>query len=213
MSDFHGNGFVPRSKIEEIKANLKRAKDEVDELSSREHEWRMHIPARKKSDSDVIIGDALRDLKDLLYGYELLSQDMLKALKLLDAEGVWTGMDDVLHDRIQQLVIDRDGYKKLYEECKGEIDKLHDKYAHEGGIPQVMTAEIATKWIALLNIPSMWDIFQTATTNVFYASFQKTLFPDDKAQLKMLGFDAVVSDERFNARYMLKWSPPRSDEL
>ena len=93
-----------------------------------------------------------------------------------------------------------------------EIDRLHDKYAHEGGIPQVMTAEIATKWISSLNIPSMWDIFQTATPNVFYASFQKTLFPDDKAQLKMLGFDAVVSDERFNARYMLKWNPPRSDE-
>jgi hypothetical protein len=94
-----------------------------------------------------------------------------------------------------------------------EIDSLHDKYAHEGGIPQVMTAEIATKWIASLSIPSMWDIFQTATPNVFYASFQKTLFPDDKAQLKMLGFDAVVSDERFHARYMLKWNPPRSDEL
>lgn len=97
------------------------------------------------------------------------------------------------------------GIEKLYA-------KLTDKYAHEGGIPQVMTAEIATKWIASLSIPTMWDIFQTATPNVFYASFQKTLFPDGKAQLKALGFDAVVSDERFHARYMLKWNPPRNDE-
>lgn len=115
---FGHNGFVPRSSIEAIKAIKQRAVDEVGALSCHEHEWRMHIPVHEKTDSDVIIGNALDHLGYLLYAYELLSQDMLKALKLLDAEGVWTGMDDVLHDRIQQLVNDRDGYQKLYEECR-----------------------------------------------------------------------------------------------
>lgn len=117
MADFYGNGFVPVSKIEEIKVNLQRANDEVEALCKHEHEWQMHIPVHEKTDSDVIIGNALHDLRDLLHGYEVLSRDMLKALELLDAEGVWTGADDLLHDRIQQLVNERDGYKRLYEEC------------------------------------------------------------------------------------------------
>ena len=117
MTDFYGNGFVPRSKIEEIKRNLLRANEEVDALCKHEHGWRMSIPVHEKHDSDVIISAALDNLEEVLHGYERLAQDMLKALKLLDAEGVWTGADDLLHDRIQQLVLEREGYKRLYEEC------------------------------------------------------------------------------------------------
>lgn len=117
MDEFYTNGFITRSKIEEIKSNLQQANDEVDALCKHEHNWRMSIPVHQKRDSDVLIGNALSDLKGLLHSYEVLSRDLLKALEYLDAVGVWTGADDLLHDRIQQLVLERDGYKKLYEEA------------------------------------------------------------------------------------------------
>ena len=44
------------------------------------------------------------------YGQRLLSilvpmqKDVIKALELLDAEGVWTGADDLIHDRLSAYI-------------------------------------------------------------------------------------------------------------
>lgn len=44
------------------------------------------------------------------YGQRLLSilvpmqADVIKALEMLDAEGVWTGADDIVHDRLGQFI-------------------------------------------------------------------------------------------------------------
>lgn len=211
---FGHNGFVPRSSLEAIKGILQRAKDEVDELSRHEHEWRMHIPVHEKTDSDVLIGNALDHMGYLLFAYELLSQDMLKALKLLDAEGVWTGMDDVLHDRIQQLVNERDGYKKLYEESKSEIDRLHDKYAHEGGKPQELNKYTLLTWLAALNIPRVLDTTTTGIPNVFYVTFANRLTGSEEQQIGALGFALThIDGQHVRGQYMLKWNPPKADEL
>lgn len=47
------------------------------------------------------------------YGQRLLSilvpmqTDVIKALEMLDAEGIWTGADDLVHDRVRHLILDR----------------------------------------------------------------------------------------------------------
>lgn len=203
---FGHNGFVSRSSLEAIKGILQRAKDEVDELSRHEHEWRMHIPVHEKTDSDVIIGNALDHLGYVLFAYELLAQDMLKALKLLDAEGVWTGMDDVLHDRIQQLVNDRDGWKQ-------RVDELHDKYAHEGGKPQVLSKYVLLTWLAALNIPGVLDSTATGIPNVFYVTFANCLTGSEEQQIGALGFTLTyVGAALVRGQYMLKWNTPKDDE-
>lgn len=213
MGSFYGNGFVPVSKLEEMKTNLQRANDEVNALTRREHEWRTSIPVHEKTDSDVIIGSALWDLRDVLHGYEVLSRDMLKALKLLDAEGVWTGADDLLHDRIQQLVNERDGYKKLYEECQNETTRLHNKYAHEGGVPQVMTKYTLLTWLAALNIPRVVDATAPMIPNVFYVTFANKLTGSEEQQIGALGIALThVDGTHVRGHYMLKWNPPRNDE-
>ena len=57
----------------------------------------------------------------LQYALRLLSvvvpmqSDLIKSLKLLDAEGVWTGADDLLHDRVQHLILDRNGHQRSSE--------------------------------------------------------------------------------------------------
>lgn len=100
----------------------------------------------------------------------------------------------------------------LVEQYQQKLLERDQQYAHEGGKPQVMTADILKRWLAALEIPSMTDIYQTNTPNVFYATFSKSLFPHDKAQIQALGIEVIFPDSPLRNRYMLKWQPPRNDE-
>ncbi len=61
----------------------------------------------------TILWNAVSHSENLLSILENMQSDLVRSLELLDAEGVWTGMDDLLHDRIQHLILERDGFKKL----------------------------------------------------------------------------------------------------
>lgn len=100
----------------------------------------------------------------------------------------------------------------ILKEQKVEIDALHDKYAHEGGKPQIMTVEIARAWFSAIEIPSISDMYQTSVPNVFYATFGDRLLPEHIMQIKALGFDVIDPNSRLRNRWMLKWLPPRNDE-
>lgn len=50
----------------------------------------------------------IQQARNLLRAHDVLQGDLLKAITLLNAHGVWTGADDLLHDRVQSLIIDRD---------------------------------------------------------------------------------------------------------
>lgn len=84
---------------------------------------------------------------------------------------------------------------------------------HEGGKPQVMTADILKRWISSIDVPIMTDIYQTNAPNVFYATFALLLSPEHKAQMRALDLDVIYPDSPLRNRYMLKWNPPRDDEL
>lgn len=92
-----------------------------------------------------------------------------------------------------------------------EIDALHDKYAHEGGTPQVMTQNILAEWLKALSVPMAFDIYH-AGVNVFYVGFSRTLYPDDIRQIEALGFTVVYANSTLRNRYMLKWNPAKDDE-
>lgn len=101
----------------------------------------------------------------------------------------------------------------LVEQYQQKLLERDQRYAHEGGKPQIMTADILKKWLAALEIPTMTDIYQTNAPNVFYATFSRSLFPDDKAQIQALGIEVIFPNSPLRNRYMLKWQPPRNDEL
>lgn len=103
------------------------------------------------------------------------------------------------------LLVERD-------ELKTQIQRLHEQYAHEGGKPQIMTADILKRWLGALDIPMVTDIYQTNAPNVFYATFAKSLFPDDKAQIQALGIEVIFPNSTLRNRYMLKWQTPPNDE-
>lgn len=83
---------------------------------------------------------------------------------------------------------------------------------HEGGKPQVMTADILKRWIASIDVPIMTDIYQTNAPNVFYATFAQLLSPEHKLQMKALSIEAIYPNSPLRNRYMLVWSPPKDDE-
>lgn len=41
-----------------------------------------------------------------------MAEDHKKAIKMLDDAGVWTGADDLVHDRVYQVIQDRDYWKR-----------------------------------------------------------------------------------------------------
>jgi len=107
--------------------------------------------------------------------------------------------------------IDSLEYKLLV--AKRTIEELHGKYGHEGGIPQVMTKDILTKWIRAIDVPIMTDVYQISAPNVFYATFALPLSSEHKAQITALGFEVIYPDSPLRNRYMLKWQTPKNDEV
>lgn len=93
------------------------------------------------------------------------------------------------------------------------LEKAEQRYAHEGGIPQVMTTDILKRWVAAIDVPIMTDIFQTAAPNVFYATFALRLEPGHYTQLKALNVEVVDTNGPLRNRYMLKWQTPPNDEV
>lgn len=114
----------------------------------------------------------------------------------------WTDAAEITEDTLTAVMF------KLVERAQ----KAEQRYAHEPVNPQVMTADILKRWLAALEIPTMTDIYQTNAPNVFYATFARSLFPDDKAQIQALGVEVIFPDSPLRNRYMLKWQPPRNDE-
>lgn len=138
----------------------------------------------------------------------------------LRAEAAEQGVREILsrmkHHCKDDFVIVMDGaidWPRTIDEFVSFITMpLHNRYAHEGGKPQVMTADILKRWIAALDVPIMTDIYQTNAPNVFYATFALPLYPDDKAQIQALGIEVIYPNSPLRNRYMLKWQPPRNDE-
>ena len=90
---------------------------------------------------------------------------------------------------------------------------LHNRYAHEGGIPQTMTTDILKRWIAAIDVPIVTDIYQTNAPNVFYATFALPLYAEHFAQLRALNIEAIDPNSSLRNRYMLKWRTPPNDEV
>lgn len=92
------------------------------------------------------------------------------------------------------------------------IQELNDRYAHEGGRPQVLNVDILKTWLRSIDIPIVTDIYQTAVPNVFYASFGLRLEPEHEAQIQALGVKVEYPNSSLRNRYMLIWKPPQNDE-
>lgn len=105
-----------------------------------------------------------------------------------------------------------DAVVRICLELLDEIDHLHNRYAHEGGTPQVLTVDILIEWIGALSVPLMEDVYIGRIVNTFRANFAADLEPQHSAQLGALGLVVVETDDYLHGRYLLKWSPPHSDE-
>jgi hypothetical protein len=114
----------------------------------------------------------------------------------------WTDAAEITADTLTAVMF------KLVERA----EKAQERYAHEGGKPQVMTMDILKRWIAYLDVPTMTDIYQTNIPNIFYASFAAPLYAEHKNQL--VAIDVTVTDTPNGPRnrYMLKWNAPADDE-
>ncbi len=100
----------------------------------------------------------------------------------------------------------------LIEQYQQELMERDQKYAHEGGKPQIMTTDILKRWIKAIDVPIMTDIYQTHAPNVFYGSFALPLYAEHRAQLRALNIEVIDTNGPLRNRYMLKWQPPRNDE-
>lgn len=54
----------------------------------------------------------VEELNKKVATYKEMEEDQRKALKMLDDAGVWTGFDSVVHDRVYQVIEERDFWKK-----------------------------------------------------------------------------------------------------
>lgn len=106
------NGFAPQGYIEEVNQTREKAENEVIALAKGSRKWTMCIPVQD-DDSDQVLMNALRSLKELATAYEKLSSDMLRTLESLDRAGVWTGADDLVFDRIDHMILERDTSHKV----------------------------------------------------------------------------------------------------
>ena len=112
----------------------------------------------------------------------------------------------VLVDRCQEQIAHH------LNEIKAQVQRLHDQYAHEGGRPQILTAEILQTWLRALDIPSVNELYQTSAPKVFYATFGLPLRSEHVAQMGGLNIEVIDPNSALRNRYMLKWQPPRNDE-
>lgn len=149
-------------------------------------------------------GELFRELEDTRARSEGAESEVREILKALKSHC----KDD--------FVVVEDGainWRQTVAEFVGFITQgLHDKYAHEGGKPQIMTADILKQWIASIDVPIMTDIYQTKVPNVFYATFALPLYEEHYAQLRALGIEVTYPNSTLRNRYMLKWLTPQNDE-
>lgn len=52
----------------------------------------------------------LKAMENVLSDYQDMRRDVFKALEILDALGIWTGADDLVHDRLVYLLSGMAGY-------------------------------------------------------------------------------------------------------
>lgn len=104
---------------------------------------------------------------------------------------------------------------RIVTELLDEIDLIHNRYAHEGGSPQILTVEVLIEWVRAIGLPQMDTVNISLIPNVFTADFAASLEQADIAQLQALGLTVVDTggyNSYRNGRYMLKWNPPPDDE-
>ena len=108
----NSNGFAPQGYIEEVNQTREKAENEVIALAKGSRKWTMCVPVQD-DDSDQVLMNALRYLKEITRAYEKLSNDMLRTLESLDRAGVWTGADDLVFDRIDHIILERETSTKV----------------------------------------------------------------------------------------------------
>lgn len=122
----------------------------------------------------------------------------------------WTDAAEISQDTLTAVMFN---LVKRAEKAERLLADSHERYTHEGGVPQVMTSDTLKRWIAAIDVPIMTDIYQTTAPNVFYASFSLRLESEHYAQLKALNIDVVDPHSALRNRYMLKWQTPTNDEM
>lgn len=132
-----------------------------------------------------------------------ITNDVLRRIEAICHEnGVEIAFGVRVHNAVNVLV---EQYQQL-------LTENHERYAHEGGKPQIMTTDILKRWVAAIDVPIMTDIYQTAVPNVFYATFALRLEPEHRTQLKALSIEVVDPNSPLRNRYMLKWQTSSNDE-
>lgn len=117
--------------------------------------------------------------------------------------------DNEIHGLYSAIV----GLKEQLDARDRAIQSLHDRYAHEGGMPQVLSKYTLLTWLAALNIPRLVDSTATGIPNVFYVTFASKLTSSEERQIAALGLVLVhQEDQHLRGHYMLKWQTPRNDE-
>lgn len=104
---------------------------------------------------------------------------------------------------------------RVVNELLDEIDHLHNRYAHEGGQPQVLTVDVLIEWVRALDVPTMENVYGVrAIPNVFTADFAAPLETRHCRQFEVLGLAVVDTEypQPGRGQYMLKWTPPPVDE-
>jgi hypothetical protein len=120
---------------------------------------------------------------------------------------------DLSRDEISFLISHIKVLEYQLSRANRTIKDQHEKYAHEGGKPQIMTIEILRRWLSALDIPIVTDVYQTNAPNVFYATFALPLYEEHYKQIRALDIEIIDPNSRLRNRYMLTWRPPRNDEL
>lgn len=139
-----------------------------------------------------------------------MTEDEVKRRAYFALKCLYEGTLNNNHIEALQNYIDMLEYKDHV--AQRTVKKLHEQYAHEGGKPQIMTIDILKKWFASIDVPRITDVFQTATPNVFYVSFNDVIYPEHHTQIGFLGFDIIEARGSLHNRYMVKWRTPPNDE-
>lgn len=105
--------------------------------------------------------------------------------------------------------------RRIVYELLDEIENLHNRYAHEGGRPQILTMDILIEWVQALDVPTMENIYpERHIVNVFTADFSAPLEARHIRQMEALELRVIDTEypQVGRGRYMLKWKPPAADE-
>lgn len=91
--------------LDELRAQIVALQKENDEALSL-----AYFPGTKYAVSPMRLRDALQAMLNVISDYIAMRRDNFKALELFDALAIWTGADDLVHDRLIYLLSGMAGY-------------------------------------------------------------------------------------------------------